>query len=522
MKRNLHGLFAVLLVLLLLSGCAPKLESLPPEEENFISPEEMEMQDQLAAFYEKYNRGLSFAEGEEADPDWFAFGMLYSSGMLDPYWQESDGCWLIPMQVLWEANRLYFSGLPELSEWEREQTVWIRRDTEESGAPISLVREDTRRLGDGTVSVTYRRVSGDHVLTPVTYAFLSKASEMPESSYQPGDTLYEIVSVTQREDLLPKAQPQTIEIATAEELLAAAQRINEGGYASRHDTYRLTADIDLAGVEWTPMGLNNRILSFTDEDERDPNVCGFSGVFDGQGHTVYNLTITEEQSTAFLGGTEQNFPRYPLGGVGFFYRVGPEGVVKNLRLENASVSVPIDDEQDNGHAGILAMSCSGRLENISVQGKVQGVSDIGGLVGYLGGGTDDNIAEAENCTADIEVSGCDGIGGLVGCLHYGALTNCAASGTVTAIKAGYGIPEIELPRNIGGLVGHGVQGRAIESGASVYVSTQVSSRCVGGLGGLWESGGVVSCWVDGRKLGGWEPVDDYHRLEPETPEVEVR
>ena len=52
--------------------------------------------------------------------------------------------------------------------------------------------------------------------------------------------------------------PQTIEIATAEELLAAAQRINQGREEELRDTYLLTADIDLAGAEWTPMGMNHQ------------------------------------------------------------------------------------------------------------------------------------------------------------------------------------------------------------------------------------------------------------------------
>ena len=37
----------------------------------------------------------------------------------------------------------------------------------------------------------------------------------------------------------------------AEELVAAAERINQARYQDRFDTYLLTADIDLAGVEWT-------------------------------------------------------------------------------------------------------------------------------------------------------------------------------------------------------------------------------------------------------------------------------
>ena len=75
------------------------------------------------------------------------------------------------------------------------------------------------------------------------------------------------------EEVLSEQESQVIEISTAEELLAAAKRINESGYLQQNDTYLLTADIDLTGVEWTPIGFNERVLTFQDEDdpERDPS-----------------------------------------------------------------------------------------------------------------------------------------------------------------------------------------------------------------------------------------------------------
>ena len=540
--NRLKKALALLLAFLLLAGCArseglsssagPSLE-VSATEESAVSPDEATKLDQLALLYEKYCAGRALSPGETVDADgWLAFGLLYQNGLLDPYWNVRYERWEVPVTVFEGVNRYFFQNLSELSQWDREQSILCSGDAGEVDLGFSLVREGAQRLDDGSIEVTYRRVSGEQTLTPVTYRFrpytLEEFPDSLEGICQPGETLYLFVSVTQRPDLLPVVQPQTIEIATVEELLSAARRINQGGYESRYDNYLLTADIDLAGVEWTPMGLNNRMLDFAYETERDPNVWGFNGTFDGQGHTIYNLTITEEQGAAFLAGKERNFPDRELQGTAFFYRVGAEGVVKDLRMENADIAVPGDGVYSA--AAILAVECMGRLENVSVQGRVRGGSDVGGLVGSLSGAfayfRDEEYGDtgrAENCTAEVEVTGFSSVGALAGSLHYGTLTNCAAKGTVTAIPDQ--TSEGRMPGGIGGMVGHSVAGRAFDSGASVYVSTQAPSQWVGGFGGYWQSGGVFSCRVDGQKLGGWEPVGFFYQNDPEgqqEPEVEVR
>ena len=151
---------------------------------------------------------------------------------------------------------------------------------------------------------------------PVTYTFAPfTVQEIPDvlsGMIQTGDTVYRIASVEQRPDLLPETVPQTIEIGSAEELLAAAARINEGKFENRFDTYLLTADIDLSGVEWTPIGLNNRVLEYWyDYDtERDPNLKGFNGTFDGQGHTISGIYCVGARDNGMFGkmtGTVKNF-----------------------------------------------------------------------------------------------------------------------------------------------------------------------------------------------------------------------
>ena len=316
--------------------------------------------------------------------------------------------------------------------------------------------------------------------------------------------------------------PQTIEIATAEELLAAVQRINQGREEELRDTYLLTADIDLAGAEWTPMGMN---LPLKEKDgEWEPG--GFSGVFDGQGHTIRNLTIDEDQARALL---DQPFGLYTdgqLDGIGLFYRIGYDGVVKDLRLENAAVLAPLEGRQYGVSAGLLAAYCHGRVENVSVQGRVQGVSNVGGLVGDVSGRMEDETASlcaVVNCSADVEVTGFSDMGGLTGFLSFATLRDCSVTGSVTS-DLPVSVPggpsyEGESPLNIGGLMGHCLQGRAENCRAGAVMFTNVSSRCVGSLCGLAEGGSIRACSVDSHINANWEAIDAYYHMDFE-PEVE--
>ena len=103
-----------------------------------------------------------------------------------------------------------------------------------------------------------------------------------------------------------------------------------------------------------------------------------------------------------------------------------------------------------------------------------------------------------------------GVGGLAGLIHYGEMINCQTKGAVTAAPVD---SQTEFPSCIGGMIGHSVGGKLSGCHAAAYVLTEVPSRCVGGFGGLMESGSVVNCSVDSLKAGNWEVIDDFHRLD---------
>ena len=152
----------------------------------------------------------------------------------------------------------------------------------------------------------------------------------------------------------------------------------------------LTADIDLTGKTWTPIG--DGVMS----------KYGYQGTFDGQGHRITGLAITTDnpqgESAALFGG------------------IGGNGEVKNLQL------VDVDyDVRQNGVASGIAMSNYGTITACSVTG------DISATGGYVGGIATSNIGSIIGCWFDGNLTSGLGNGGIAG-LNYSTITACFYGG----------------------------------------------------------------------------------------------
>ena len=126
----------------------------------------------------------------------------------------------------------------------------------------------------------------------------------------------------------------------------------------------LEDDIDLEGYEWVPMGWMG------------PTDNRFDGVFDGQGHSILNMTIDQPQAShvAFIG-----------------YSTGVE--VKNVSFKNAMLC-------GGTYTGIVGgeIYISREWENIHVDGDIVNAwGEIGSIVGREAG------LHFKDCSADVRL-----------------------------------------------------------------------------------------------------------------------
>lgn len=188
---------------------------------------------------------------------------------------------------------------------------------------------------------------------------------------------------------------KTYEVYNAEGLKNIAELVNEEWKLGINIT--LTADIDLKGIDWTPIGKDNN--------------KAYTGTFDGGGKTITGLTVTGSNKYA-----------------GLFGRIGSGGTVKNVVLEG----VQITSDNSSGYAGgVAGNSFGGTIENCSVSGSVSGSFSVGGVVGYQFG------SSITGCSSSASVKGTQRAGGVAGTTNSGAtLTACYATGDVTVENDG--------------------------------------------------------------------------------------
>ena len=243
----------------------------------------------------------------------------------------------------------------------------------------------------------------------------------------------------------------TIYITTAQQLKQLADEVNAGDSKSGK-TYLLANDIDLSGYpNWTPIGTYDYATS---------TELWFSGVFDGQGYTIRNLTCTS--ATDGFAGLFGNF----------------NGTVQNLILRDAQITSELNA------GAVVSENYGGQVLNCAmIGGSVKGNKLVGGIAGLNDGGI------IENCYATGDVTYVDhtamnnDAGGVVGSNHSGTVQNCYASGSVKAMDS-----------RAGGVVGSNYDGGTIQNCAALGQSTSV-------MAGMMEARRVVGTNIRGT-LGG--------------------
>lgn len=214
-------------------------------------------------------------------------------------------------------------------------------------------------------------------------------------------------------------------VKTAEELSVALQN---------NADVLLTADLDLSGSAWTPIGTSE---------------APFSGTFNGNGRTISGLTISGVEEGAFFnyiadGAVIKNvkFADVDIDGK---YVATVAQYAENATIEN--VKVLSGNVDSNGYAaGIIMQSVDAEIKNCENNATITSTFSASGIGAWL------LTTTVDGCTNNGNVSGGNRAGGICGNFS-GTITNCINNGEVVSTG---GMPA-------GGIVG-------VLSGASTFES----------------------------------------------------
>jgi hypothetical protein len=279
---------------------------------------------------------------------------------------------------------------------------------------------------------------------------------------------WENFAVTSWYYLNPNAMSFTI--STAGELAGLARLVNSRTADFNGKTIRLSSNVNLAGKKWKP-------------------IATFRGTFDGEGHTIANMTVVETIHADFVGlfGRNEN------------------GTLKNIHLTDVYVHASglyYETPSNDNVGGLVGNNSGGTITSCTISGNVFSstvAARVGGLVGV-------NSGKITNCTASSNAYSrtlAPTAGGLVGYQTInGEITNCAASGNVssTAISTMQHINDTPYYSSsiAGGLVGQSFFGEITNCTASSNVSSYSSDGDPSdAIVNLSYAGGLV-----GHQMGG--------------------
>ena len=265
------------------------------------------------------------------------------------------------------------------------------------------------------------------------------------------------------------AEKETFHIGTVDDLLQLADSCRLDSWSKNRTVY-LDADLELTGSGFA-------------------GIPSFSGVFEGQGHTISGLSLVDDGSV-----------------IGFFRYVQQGANVRDLVIRGRSMPTG-----SRSTVGGIAGSNAGTLHNCRFEGVSSGASVVGGIAGT-------NLATGviESCTTTGSVYGAHFIGGIAG-ENHGIIANCTNTSSVNTTVEQNDIDLSSLTLNdligtenvaditdIGGIAGQsgGVIRACMNRGTVGY---QHMGYNVGGIAGS-QTGYIEGCvnygTVYARKEGG--------------------
>ncbi len=364
--------------------------------------------------------------------------------------------------------------------------VWINPYVTQNGKilPATL----TTRAGATTLTISCHVGDGEVIAVPVTDQYATRDSL----------TMQEVHA-----GLVTPDGTKPVLISSAEDLVLLSDYINTRG-VNAGVTFRLTRDIDMSGINFTPIGWKTSPNSNGDLNTGAP----FAGIFDGGNYTIYNLTISRPNvADAGLfgyaeGATIQNTT--VIGSVTGLWHVGGiagrmfKSTMSGVTFRGSVTSYGMNGMERTGSyvGGLIGQTYTATVKNCAAYASV--VAYSADVMGYLGA----------NYGATSITSG-NYIGGIVGDIYYqdkvtslSTFDNVIFEGTVTAHKAADGTGS----RYVGGFAGR--TSHLTATNVTVH-ATVVGGIYVGGFAGHLDPANFHDTVVKNCSVAGSVTGDDY-------------
>lgn len=313
-----------------------------------------------------------------------------------------------------------------------DSSVWS--ESESGISPVNIQSEMYANVSAGNIVINGETISisaGGIVAAVNAINAAYSTTGVVASINENGNVVLQNADGSDKQIVIESCTSNFLDVAGIE-TIASTQRLSESeaiaqGYTiiktandlknienNRSGKYILMNDIDLSGLDWTPIGVAE----------------AFTGELNGNGYSIWNMNVTNQKQTGGL------------------FEAVEDATIKNLNIKNASIIT-------EGKAGILAASATDVIvQNVHVSGVIDGLGNnakspiVGGLFGRAG---NYNISTS---SADVELSG-GTVGGLVGTSIGGNnITNSYATGTVEGFDdTNAGTTTLRHLNHIGGIIG---------------------------------------------------------------------
>lgn len=254
-------------------------------------------------------------------------------------------------------------------------------------------------------------------------------------------------------------------------------KFDKGGDGTAANPYIVQTVGDMLQINSEPKGcykMANDIDFAAYKSNWSPVANSFEGTFDGDGHTISNITIDSDGSD-----------------VGIFSTAGYGSNIKNLTIANPAITV----NADNSYVGIIAGETAGdTITNVHIYNASIAAADdtdtgiTASVGGFVGKATLYSMALASSFDGNINIpysSYVGGIGGIYGeTLTSASVTACAVTGSVAGNY------------NVGGIVGNsGTDSKTTDCHVNAAIK---ASNSVGGIVGDNSARGLVTrCVAEG-------------------------